>query len=416
MRRLKTVFQFEFNELIKKKSMLISTLVVSLIFFGGTFAPRIIAMFDSKGSSSDHEVTEPDSVYDFGSVVVTSEDTALIEELKDIFTGVDGMTFTTDITSAKDAVLDETYDAAYVMTSLDTYTVIKKDSRFDFNEDFFEDVLRSALINKKLIENDIDPNVVADAQYVEFNVDYDVLGKDATQGLLFGFVALFGLYFLILMYGQLVATSVAREKDSRTMELLITSTNPKTLIIGKVLAAGLAGFIQVVLIGLVTYIGFSLNQSYYPEMIMDMLLGGASVDVMVIYAVFSFTGYLLYLFIYAALGSLVSKVEDVASAVSSVTVVFVIAYLIATTAMSSPDTTLVKISSYVPFVSLFTMPIRYMMTSVPTLQIVISLVLMIGVTVLIAYISIYIYRMGSLNYGNRMKLFKVLKTAFKKEA
>lgn len=412
MKRLKTVFLFEFNELIKKKSMLISTLIISLIFLVSTFAPRIISSFGSNMEDDTNIPTE--SFIDFSTTVVVAEDEALLSELKEILISFETINFSNNLEETKNQILNEDYETAYIMKNLTSYTVLKKDTGIDFSDDMFSNILRETQIFKNYQDKGIDILDVTSAQDVQIDVEYETLGKDALQGIAFGFVSLFALYLLILLYGQLVATSVAREKDSRTMELLITSTNPKTLIVGKVLAAGLVGFIQVAIIILVGFIGFKINQNTYPEFIVDLLLGGASLDVMLVYLVFSFTGYLLYLFIYASLGSLVSKVEDVGSAVSSITVVFVIAYLIASSAMSAPDTTIVRVSSYVPFVSLFTMPIRYMMTSVPTIQLVISLVLMMVTILIVAYISIYIYRKGSLNYGNRISLIKVLKSSFKK--
>ena len=127
-------------------------------------------------------------------------------------------------------------------------------------------------------------------------------------------------------------------------------------------------------------------------------------------------GYLLYLFIYAALGSLVSRMEDLTASLSSITIIFVIAYVIASTGMTAPNTAIVRYSSFIPFVSLFTTPIRYMLTSVNGLEIITSLMIMAASTFGIACLSIYIYRQGSLNYGNKMSLIKVTRTLFSKKS
>ena len=78
--------------------------------------------------------------------------------------------------------------------------------------------------------------------------------------------------------------------------------------------------------------------------------------------------------------------------------------------MQMPDNSIIKITSFIPFVSMFTMPIRYMMTTVPLISIVASSLIMILTVVLFAAISIYIYRFGSLNYGNRLTLREVIKS------
>ncbi|NLW15906.1 MAG: ABC transporter permease, partial [Erysipelothrix sp.] len=169
------------------------------------------------------------------------------------------------------------------------------------------------------------------------------------------------------------------------------------------------GVVQVLIIFGAIALGYFINSTTYPAILVDMISASTSWDIIAIYALFSFTGYLLYLFIYAALGSLVSKVEDVGSAVSSVTIVFIIAYFVATTAMTAPDLIIVRISSYIPFISLFTTPIRYMLTTVSAMEIIVSISLMIAVTAGVAYLSVYIYRKGSLNYGNKMSLLKMFK-------
>ena len=194
------------------------------------------------------------------------------------------------------------------------------------------------------------------------------------------------------------------------MELLITSTKPRTLILGKVAAVGLTGILQMIAIILFGILGFFLNKTNYPEAVTQMIQGSMTLDTMLVYILFSVMGYILYLFIYASLGSLVSKVEDVNKSVAPITFLFVIAYLAATVAMTAPDLLLIKISSFIPFISLFTRPIRYMFTSVPLISLLASSAIMILTVVLFAALSIYIYRFGSLNYGNRLTLKEVLKS------
>lgn len=414
MNKLKTVFSFEFNELIKKKAMIISTLVVAVILFGITFAPRLIGFFDKEevpGNEPDISVISP-----FGDSVITATSDELLEYAKNALSGFDDISFSNDVEATKKRVQDKEIDAAYILDSKTSFSVVKIDQDM-YSTDaslFLESTLFEMAKNENFIAMGINPEDANNAENIKIDVEYIVLGKEQSQGIVIGFVVLFSLYMMILMYGQLVATSVAREKDNRTMELLITSTKPQTLILGKVFAAGLVGFIQVLFIIFMIVLGFLINKGTYPEFVIEMIKASTAWDVVLVYGVFSFVGYLLYLFIYAALGSLVSKVEDVGSAVSSITIVFVIAYLIASSAMGNPESLVVKVSSYIPFVSLFTTPIRYNMTSVGFFELAMSLTLLISVTTLIAYLSIYIYRLGSLNYGNKMSLIKIIKNMFSK--
>lgn len=412
MKKLGIVFKFEFKELINKKSLIITTLVMSLILFAGTFAPRVISWFNKPDETTETPGTGVNTISFKGSVLV-SEDPNTFKNLELIFGEFSGITLLDDASTVKDAIIDETYEVAYIFENLSKFKIVKKDSGLNFFGSPVESVLQSALFEKNLQDLGINPDDIYSAQDIKLDVSHETLGRDATQMYFFAFAILFVLYMLILLYGQQVATSVAKEKDSRTMELLITSTDPKILIFGKVFSAGLVGFIQISIMVLFLVIGFFLNKSSYPDFLIESIKVAMSWDVLLVYLFFSFAGYILYLFVYAALGSLVSKVEDVGSAVGSITIIFVIAYLIASMAMPNPDMLVVKICSYIPFVSLFTLPIRYSMTSVTSFELITSGALMLGLTVAVAYLSVYIYRLGSLNYGNRMKLGNVLKNILK---
>lgn len=407
MKKLKVVFSFEFNELIRKKAMLISTLLIALIAFGLTFAPRIIDHFAKDNAPYEEE-------YSLDGVILVAEDEELLDYIKTIFAPFDQLSYLDSEDRAQELIQDEDFDTAYLIRSKSSFVVMEKDSGFDFKEGLIMDVLSQAIINEKLVESGIDPGLVAQAQQVDIDIDYITLGKDASRGFSIAFPALFALYMMIILYGQLVATSVAKEKDSRTMELLITSTDPKTLILGKVFAAGLVGFLQVAFIFAIGALGLLINKGTFPPELMDLLAVEKAMDLFLVYVAFSFSGYMLYLFIFAALGSMVSKLEDVSSAVAPITIVFFIAYFIAAFAIGNPNAALVRVTSFVPFISVFTMPIRYLMTSIPFSEIAISLALMAILIVITAKLSIYIYRLGSLNYGNKMKLTSIFRDIFKK--
>lgn len=404
MSNLKTIFSFEFMEMIKKKSVTISTLIITIVLFGVTFVPRIL------NSELDTDNIPKDLL---GQALIISEDPVLLKDLQLIFEEYDDIDFTSSNKDIETLVSSE-YERVFVVDATG-YTVTVKDMTTPTLSDMFESVYEPYRTNLNLLEVGIDPETVSWAMSDGLERHVVILDDSLQKNIAFSFVMLFGLYILILMYGQSVATSVAREKDSRTMELLITSTQADELILGKVLAAGLVGILQIATIFLGLLSGYLINKSVYPTFIIEMIQTSLQWDVVLIYIIFSILGYLLYLFIFASLGSLVSKVEDVAGAVTPVTFLFVFAYIIATIGTSSPNAGIVKISSYIPFVSLFTTPIRYALTDVTILEIGISIGLMMVVSYLIMKLSIYIYRQGSLNYGNKMSLIKLLKGKYTTE-
>ena len=404
MRSFFIVFNFELKETLKKKSLIISTLVLALVVFIITAIPTLQGSGAPEPMQPDQGVVTPIYEFDGAFVFDNPEDYGVLSAVFDIET-----TFDTE-DDLRRAVENREVPSGFVIKNLKSFKYITLDSsEYNYESYVFGELLRSIAINQSFEEYNIDSELVNSI----FQTELVTLGKDSTLGTPIALAIMFAVYLLILLYGNGVSTSVAREKDSRTMELLITSTDTRQLILGKVFAAGLAGIIQVSVIILSGVIGFMLFKGSYPESILAFVQGEMSLDVLGVYVLFSVSGYLLYLFIFAALGSLVSKVEDVAGVTTPITMLFVIAYLVATFSMQMPNSKLTTISSYIPFSSIFTMPIRYMLTTVKPIEILIGFAIMIATTYLLSVLSIQIYRYGSLNYGNKLKLTNVVKDLIK---
>lgn len=399
MQIFKTIFQFEFAQLAKKKVQIIVTVTLMLVMLVASFVPRL---FNTTQETSS-EPTASDVFADAGFVFEN-----------DAVRAAFSMLVSPNIMANRDRLNDslerKDLELGFVVSSPTQIEIIGKKAVMDHPAvQALQDIALGVARDARLRAAGLDPQTVNQAQQVDMTINYTVLDSNEVPALALAMGILFMLYMMLLLYGQLVATAVAREKDSRTMELLITSTKPKTLIVGKVAAVGVFSVLQIMMIMGSFLLGYVINQSGYPPLIRTLIAGSMSWDVILVYGLFSLSGYILYLFIYAAMGSLVSKVEDVGSAIGPITFLFVIAYLIATLAMSFPNSTIVVVSSFIPFVSLFTMPIRYMLVGVAVSDLAIALVIMALTSYLCARLSIYIYSFGSLNYGNKLKLKDIFK-------
>ncbi|NLY35690.1 MAG: ABC transporter permease [Tissierellia bacterium] len=398
MKQFKTVFGFELKNMLRSKTIIISTAILSIIILLATTIPTFMLWFSPGGDSGDEVNSGFEVLYDN-------------ESLEEALSGEFGKSDYTDINSLRAAIQKGEIEAGFVIHDFYDYTYITYDSSSSSMEQFnFEDKLRQLSQQRLFRQEGIDDAKVYEILNRPLKAESVTLGKDAASGLIIGYAFILVLYMLIVIYGTSVATSVAREKDSRTMELLITSTKPRTLILGKVAATGLMGILQVASIVLATLVGVFVNKANYPPIVFELIKDSMTLDTMMVYLLFSVLGYVLYLFIYASLGSLVTKVEDVNSAVAPITMLFVIAYLVASFAMQFPDNGIIKVTSFIPFLSIFTMPIRYGLTSVSLISLLSSSLIMILTLVLFAELSIYIYRFGSLNYGNRVKIRDIFKS------
>ena len=234
-----------------------------------------------------------------------------------------------------------------------------------------------------------------------------VLGKDSVNNYLYTYILVFGLYFVILMYGQLIASAVASEKSNRAMEVLVTSTKATNLIFGKVIGGALAGFAQffvVIATGIITY---NLNSKAWNNSL-DFLFK-IPAEVLLNFALFGILGYLFYAFIYGALGALVSRTEDISASATPITIIFVGVFMVSMIGMQNTESILLKVASFVPFSSFMAMFVRVSMGSVELWEVLLSLAILAVSTVLIGILAAKIYRMGTLRYGNPIKLKDALK-------
>ena len=406
-----TILSFELKSLLRKKSVIVTTIIMAGFILIATSIPTLLAIF-SDDEPVDTGNAPISTVENIGFVFESEELSA--DELSAYFQSQ--LNIYTSEEQLQAAIKDGVLTNGYIIKDAQSLTsIVQNKDMYNYTDQMLISAMQNINRNKALTSMGIDPVQVDAVSYMPIDLDEIVLGKDASNTFLLSYILMFAVYMLVIMYGSFVSTSVAREKDNRTMEILITSTSPKALIIGKVFANAIGGLIQFSIIIGVGVIGYLLNQANYPQEIIQMLFAGLSWDATIVFLLFTAVGYTLYLFIYASLGSLVSKVEDVGSATTPITMLFMVAYFMAAIAINMPQGIIVNIGSFIPFTAILVMPIRYFLTSVPVIELMISITLMALTSVFLAYVSIKIYRLGSLNYGNKISFTKALKMIFAKE-
>src|SRR5699024_5290859 len=192
------------------------------------------------------------------------------------------------------------------------------------------------------------------------------------------YIMLLVLYLAVIIYGQMIAMDVATEKSSRVMELLISSAPPTTHMFAKIIAIALLGFTQLVLFFVV---GTTLLQTGKGEVTDEVMrvfgLQNISLSVYIYAIVFFILGYFLYATIAAMLGSLVSRVEDVQHLLMPMILLIMVAFFIALIGLGNPDTTFIKIVSYIPFFSPMIMFLRVGMLDIAMWEIALCIGILI---------------------------------------
>ncbi len=215
-------------------------------------------------------------------------------------------------------------------------------------------------------------------------------------------------FMAILTYGNWVAQSVAEEKSGRVMELLITAATPRQLLTGKVLGTGAAGLTQYVAIVAAAIIGFVANGPISEALGITgqapITLPDLDLTMIVSFTAFFLLGFLLYSTLYAAAGSMVSRIEDVQQAAGPLIFLAMGGYFAAFTGLNDPDASWVGVLSLVPFFSPYLMPARMLLTNVGIGEVLMSLALLTATLLAAMWIASRIYSAGVLMYGQRAGL------------
>lgn len=410
MRQFFTVLKFELGNYFKKKSFIISTLIISLLIIIGLSIPNFVDM-SSILFDEDQNKTEAEDIVDEekSNLAIYDQNNAISNKdtLKTYFPNSNWKVVKSQ-DELKKLVEDENVEAGFNVKNLTEYNyIVQNTSLNDVNEEQFNEFLKNEYVKYKTSNEGIDFDKVNSIYNTSIVSNIEILGKDSANNYMYAYILIFALYMMIIMYGQLIAMSVTAEKSNRAIEVLVTSTNTNNLIFGKVIAGAIASIAQVAVIMSSGLISYKLNGKVWNG-VLDNIFKIPS-ELILTFAIFGILGYIFYSFIFATLGALVSKTEEIGTSVGPVMMIFIVAFIISIFGLSNGNSTLMKVCSYIPFASPMTMIARVGSGSVTSIEFIISSLILIVSTVLVGMGSSKIYRMATLMYGNPVKLKNALK-------
>ncbi len=238
-----------------------------------------------------------------------------------------------------------------------------------------------------------------------FQTDDQEVGGNIFVMMMLSIVLFFAIYFCAFQ----VSSSITIEKTSKIMETLVTSTSPRTIILGKTIGIGLVGLGQILLFTIVAIISaYTFLDSEILNSILD--LSNFTVYLAAIMIIYFILGYFAYALLYALTGSTVSKPEDIQSANTPVAILTMFGFYLAYFTLTDPTSSLNAFAALFPFSSPFCMPIRVMMGIANVWEVLLSLIILIITCAIIAHVAIKIYSSAILNYGTKMSFKDIIKT------
>lgn len=410
MKKFGVIFQYELMNYIKNKSYVITTVIIALVAGIIMFVPNFIDIGSVTGENKNDVSDENSGAYSDSTILVYDK-SGMVTDISFIqnFYHDDAIKKASGENELVDKVKADEVSAGFVVNSLTDYDYyVYNQSMTDDNQVVFTQVM--TVLNQMVYcqKNGIDYASLTQAFNPQIDCHENILGKDMGSNYWYCYGLVMIIFMIIIMYGSMVATSVTQEKSNRTMEVLVTSVDTNLLFFAKVLAGAVAALIQsAVMLGTVL-ISYKINQDKWGGML-NMVLD-IPANVLVVFALFGIGGFLFYTFIYGAMGALVSKTEDINKSAGGVQMVIMIVYFITLASLTDVDGIMIKVTSFLPVSSYSAMFARVAMGSVNTWEIVVSFIILVASIVVVGIIGAKIYRMGTLRYGNPIKLSNAFKS------
>ena len=413
MRGFLTVVAFTFKENIRKKVFIISSIITILLVVLSIGIPAAAIRLETVETTADAQLqsdSKKSTMYVVDTERILNSD---FTELSKIYKGYEfKIVSSSEIDSLKEKVKKE--DDIYLMIIGNDVGV----PRFDF---FVKKVALGLDVNNlsrdiknifaaRLLKTAGVSDDIAKKALSEINVNVEELQGSAMRNYIMSFIIVTLIFLAIYFYGYGVSMSVASEKTSRVMEILLTSTKPSKIILGKSAAMGLLGlaqFASVIIAGFATYIVAFPSDYKIDKEFVDFSILTPYTTIMIF--VYFLLGYSVYAMINAVAGATVSKAEDINSALIPISIITLLMYYISFGVLSQPNGQYAKVVSIIPFSSPLAMPCRLMMSQVPIGDMIASIGILILTIFALSWLSIKVYSNAVLHYGRRLKIGDLVK-------
>ena len=404
MRDILTVAEFTIKEAIKRKSFIISMIIIIGIIVIGFNAPNIINHFSNPNDNKEKIlIMDNDNIFGESLIKIDNEDTdyeyTIIKENlseDEIKEKLQNNEFDSCLKFSKE---DEKIKIDYIVESLMMGQSVPEDLIKNFSTQYTAIQIQKAGLTQKQLQQ----------MFTQFDINVIQTDDNAASGNTFVAMMLsIVLFYAIYFCAYQISTSITTEKTSKIIETLVTSTSPKQIVLGKTIGIGLVGLFQIIIIA---GVAFFSAKSFLPadilENVFDMSAITSTFAISVI--VYFLLGYAMYALLYALTGSMVSKPEDIQSANTPVALLAVIGFYLAYFSMMNPASNINLFASIFPVSAPFCMPLRILVESAKLPEIISSVVILCISILIIAKVSIKIYSDAILNYGTKMSLKNIFK-------
>ncbi|WP_283391242.1 ABC transporter permease [Millionella massiliensis] len=415
------IIQREFNQRVRKRSFILTTILMPLLLVGVMAIPVLIAVYGSSPS-----VVRQIVVVDSSGVVAP----ALVDS--------PSLSFTPTTLSCDSARRAAEYGEAFgfltvgprVVEDPSQVALYTRENSTRAIEDEIREQIRRIVYQQRIERADI-PGLDSILQQLQvrpllatYRIDEQAAGGDTArqsssdllEALSFGMGII--IYMFIFIYGAAIMHGVIEEKNNRIVEVIVSSVRPFQLMMGKIVGMTLVALTQFAIWAILVGGAFVVLRGAIPAdggAMSDGLLAAFSVfnastilSVGGLFLLFFVGGYMLYASMFAAVGSAVENVQDAQQLQMPVTIPLVLAFLVLTMVMRDPTSAVAFWFSIIPFTSPIVMIAR-LPYGVPLWEMVLSLVLLYATFLLVVSLAARIFRIGIFMYGKKPTLGEILR-------
>lgn len=420
MSKIGIVINREYKERVTKKSFIISTILLPLLMVVLMAAPALLMTFTTTELKTI-------MVVDKSNVVAPNlqNNEEVIYVVSDL--PVDSLLAKDDI----DGVLVIENDIVDKPSGLSLYTNGASSMNIESNiRSQIESTIEQERLKKYDIENldEIMNEIKANVSMQTYRNDEENKASSSELSYIIGLLMDMLLYFFLMLYGQMVMTSIIEEKNNRVLEIMVSSIKPAQLMLGKIVGIGLVAVTQVLIWAVLLSICSGLllpalipadvmgEVAAYSAGTIDVSTATNDIDMLHIISVLSNVGYILSLFaylllflvggflfysaMYAAIGSAVDNIQDAGQFQGIILTPVIIGFVLSTSIVADPNSTLATVMSMIPFTSPMVMMSRIPF-GIASWEIVVSLVILYASFFGMVWASAKIYRVGIFMYGKK---------------
>lgn len=439
MSKIGIIIGREFNERVRKKSFIITTLLTPLLMIALMVAPMLLTQYS--GSEQKHIAVVDDSGL-IGKKLISNDE--ILFEQTELPIELARIQFSDSyaILHIGSSIMENNADIRLYTNS--TASITLEMGLASQIENVIQDIKLQNLNIENLpailasIKTDINLHSYSNGVPTEESAAGTHTGEKANSSIVATVVAYalsFMLYMFILIYGVMVMQSVIEEKNSRVLEVMVSTVRPIEMMLGKILGVASVALLQVAIwVVLLLGVGFFVMPELIPSemsMAVEMLKQGASPEnagvdmgllqaiatltdvaylakIIVSLLVFMVSGFLLYAALFAAIGSSVDNPQDAQQLQTPVTIPIILSLFVMLSVINDPTSELAFWFSMIPLTSPIVMMAR-IPYDIPTWEIALSLGILIATFAVVVWFAGKIYRVGILMHGKKPTLKELWK-------